>query len=482
MAPNSDSDKLSMLIMDDTQRNHPNESVKGHQLPGAISEIETAVPVFIGYTQKCEKNGQSLLTKRFNSIVVSEPVRILSLNEYENYFGQSANPEIEAIINEAENRTTNDAPEKTIRVNCTLLPIQKMYYHLQMYFANGGGKCFVVSVGDATAKTVRVENLLAGLESAGDCDEITLLVFPQTEQLAFDESAKLYQAVLKNAGELRDRFAILDCFNNEDSFSVRDVVGLRNLNFGAVYHPYLKTTLPVLFKESDVRIVYTLNGNVDRLKNSLDDLSPDLKQEVLSELKKMTIILPPSSAIAGIYVRNDAIRKVWTAPADVVVANVVRPTISMDGKGQAEHIADAVTGKSINVIRDIPNKGSVVIGARTLAGNDKDWKYISMRRLLITIESTIRKSVRNFSLESNNAKTWVEIQLLVENYLMSLWYKGVLQGADPDRAYFVKIGIGETMTKEDLREGRMVMEVGVAPVIPSEFLTMRIVQEMGGER
>lgn len=446
----------------------------GHHLPATVEPVLSAVPVFIGYT---ERSGTDAVSN--DTTMICHPKKINSLVAYEECFGTTPRETIRVCIHESRNADTDKLNGPGVEVACDVRPAHKMYYHMQMYFVNGGGPCYVVSVGDANAGKVTIANLLAGLKTAEECQDATLTVCPQVEGLSADDAAAFYRAALKQADERRDRFAVFDCFDNDDALLVRELVGLRHLSFGAVYHPYLKTSLPVLYDTNKINVEYVAEGRRDTNISSVSELPEKLRVIVTDELKKLTVTLPPSSAISGMYCRNDAVRNVWSAPADLVLSNVLTPATEIDGKGQAAHIADSITGKSINVIRAIPKKGAVVIGARTLAGSDRDWKYISMRRLFIMIESSIRKSVALFSSEANNGKTWVEIQLLIENFLMSLWYKGVLQGADPDRAYFVKVGLGETMTERDISANRLIVDVGLAPVIPSEFIRFKIVQQMG---
>lgn len=452
----------------------------GKSVPASIAPVETAIPVFIGYTRRRGCENETPPFEIINGILVCKPRKITSVEEYEEYFGKAPAEKATVLTDDFPGVGAAGINEKRVTVNCDISPVHKMYYHIQMYFVNGGGPCYIISVGDTDDAEVKVGNLLAGLKMAEGCSDVTLLLCPQIEHLGAGDAAVFYQAALKQAGESGDRFAILDCCNNDDALSVRGIVGLQNLSFGAVYHPYLRTSLPVLFDKTSVEIRYYVQGKTVRRSIPFEDLSGNLRTAVASELEKITVVLPPSSAIAGIYVSNDRTRKVWSAPADVVLSGVIAPSVEIDGKGQAMHIADNITGKSINVIRAVPGKGSVVIGARTLAGNDRNWKYISMRRLFIMIESGIKRSVALFKSEPNDGKTWVEIQLLIENFLMAFWYQGVLQGADPDRAYFVRIGLGETMTEDDIHEGRMVIDIGLAPVIPSEFMMIRIVQQMDG--
>lgn len=466
--------------MEDTRETKSTQPHRGRSVPAPVTGVDTAIPVFIGYTQKRSNKNGLPSAETINSILICRPQKIVSVEAYEQYFGKAPAEKVTLSLRDAPVAGGGDIERGGVEIDYSVPPMHKMFYHIQMYFANGGGPCYVVSVGDLSAPAIEVEHLLAGLEMAKRCDDATLLLCPQIEQMDVDRAAGFYQAALNQASQSGDRFAIFDCFDNNDALAVREVVGLRNLSYGAVYHPYLKTSLPVVFDRSSVEVKYFVNGSAAPHRIPFENLSDELKAVCETGMAEATVVLPPSSAIAGMYVCNDATKKVWSAPADAVLSKVRAPSVAIDARGQARHIADNLTGKSINVIRDIPGKGAVVIGARTLAGNDRDWKYISMRRLFIMIGASVRKSVAVFKAAPNSGKTWVEIQLLIENFLMSLWYQGVLQGADPDRAYFVKIGLGETMTDDDIHAGRMIIDIGLAPVIPSEFMTIRIVQQMDG--
>ena len=134
---------------------------------------------------------------------------------------------------------------------------------------------------------------------------------------------------------------------------------------------------------------------------------------------------------------------------------------------------DVVAGKSINVIRNFTGKGNLVWGARTLAGNDKEWRYISVRRFFNMVEENVKKATAPFVFEPNDANTWTKIQGMIENYLTTLWRAGALQGSKPEHAFYVSAGLGKTMTPQDILEGRMYVEVGMAAVRPAEFIVLR---------
>src|SRR5690606_4966508 len=107
---------------------------------------------------------------------------------------------------------------------------------------------------------------------------------------------------------------------------------------------------------------------------------------------------------------------------------------------------DATTGKSINVIRKFAGKGVIVWGARTLAGNDNEWRYVPVRRLFIFVEESVKKATEFVVFEPNDANTWLRTKAMIENFLTGLWRDGAFAGAKPEQAFYVKVGLGQTMT------------------------------------
>jgi hypothetical protein len=183
--------------------------------------------------------------------------------------------------------------------------------------------------------------------------------------------------------------------------------------------------------------------------------------------------LPPSGAIAGICAKVDASRGVWKAPASVTVADVMEPALHFND-GQTDQYNVHESGKSINLIREFPGKGTWVWGARTLAGNDNEWRYVSTRRLFGMVEASIANGLQSFVFEPNDANTWVKVTALISNFLTSLWRQGALQGSKPEHAFFVNAGLGKTMTALDVSEKRLIVEIGLAAVRPAEFIIVRI--------
>jgi uncharacterized protein len=204
----------------------------------------------------------------------------------------------------------------------------------------------------------------------------------------------------------------------------------------------------------------------------------ELYNQIKDVLSRQRVILPPSAAMAGIYARVDRDRGVWKAPANVGVAAVIAASKQIVSLDLENLNVDPTAGKSINAIRDFPGKGTLVWGARTLAGNDNEWRYVSVRRLFITIEENARKASAFAVFEPNDATTWLKVRGMLESYLYSLWERGALAGPTPESAYYVHVGLGTTMTQQDVLEGRMIVEIGIAAVRPAEFIVLRFMHKL----
>jgi hypothetical protein len=187
--------------------------------------------------------------------------------------------------------------------------------------------------------------------------------------------------------------------------------------------------------------------------------------------------LPPSGTVAGIYASVDNSRGVWKAPANVSINSIVGPAVKIDSKDQ-EELNVHTTGKSVNAIRAFTGKGTLVWGARTLAGNDNEWRYVPVRRFFIMVEESTRKASEPFVFEPNDANTWIKVRAMIENFLILQWRAGALQGAKPDEAFYVRVGLNETMTSQDILEGNMIIEIGMAVVRPAEFIILRFSHKM----
>jgi phage tail sheath protein FI len=194
---------------------------------------------------------------------------------------------------------------------------------------------------------------------------------------------------------------------------------------------------------------------------------------IVEHIKLELARVPPSGAIAGLYAFVDDARGVWKAPANVSVSSVLGPAEQIDFFDQEDLNVDVVGGKSINAIRTFSGRGTLVWGARTLAGNDNEWRYVPVRRFFNMVEESIKKATAFAVFEPNSATLWVKLKGMIENYLIQKWREGALAGATPEQAFFVKIGLGETMTAQDILEGSLIVEIGMAVVRPAEFIILK---------
>lgn len=461
-------------------------------LPPSVAGVATGIPAFIGYTQKAE-TAKGVPLKLV-------PTRILSLNDYESMFG-TADPEddIEVTITQNVSQDGTVLLQQTIEANFIAAggpSKNNMYYAIQLYFANGGGPCYIVSVGNTTGVILK-KDLKDGLAALESEDEPTMIVFPEAVNLGdAADYFGIYNDAMMQAADLKDRFVILDVIqtdkgiNNDINTVFRKGEGglmVDNLKFGAAYYPYLKSTIDYYFAETDDAKIKAKGTKIKPDKTEVDmgfATLADVKtaSNILYNLAKdkvsqMLITLPPSPAMAGVYARVDSDRGVWKAPANVSVAGIAGPALKVtDAEQDFMNIHD--TGKSVNAIRSITGRGTVVWGARTLDSNDNEWRYIPVRRFFNFVEESVKKGTYPFVFEPNDANTWVRVRAMIENFLTLQWRAGALQGTKPEQAFYVRVGLGQTMTALDIYEGRMIVEIGMAVVRPAEFIILRFAHKM----
>lgn len=212
-----------------------------------------------------------------------------------------------------------------------------------------------------------------------------------------------------------------------------------------------------------------IGGNLNYLQNN----RPSIYAEVIAAINGYRVTLNPSGTMAGIYARVDNSRGVWQAPANVGVRNVIGPAVLVTNQQQGGFNIDSTSGKSINVIRNFTGRGTIPWGARTLDGNSNEWRYVNVRRLYIYLEESIKRASQFVVFEPNDANTWVRVKGMIGNFLTDVWRSGGLVGATAQEAFFVNIGVGTSMTTQDVLEGRMIIEIGVAAVRPAEFIILR---------
>lgn len=477
----------------------------------SVVPVATAIPAFLGYTQKAVRGSKSLK---------NVPTKISSFAEFEQFFGGA--PKVQFTISEDASSVTGYALSVDEASRYLLHSAVKFFY------SNGGGDCYIQSVGDyssgVNAKDFNDEATESGLPQLLKYTEPTLLVIPEAILLSQEECFSLQQAMLLHCGfATKSRFAILDVYNGdkERTYDESDIinkfregVGSNFLQWGAAYYPFVQTTI---VSASDVNFTNITNRTdlieilskdvnealengtinearanaikdelakietastseeISSLQSTLKVVSPKLGA-ILGEVSETLNLLPPSSGMAGIYSMVDSSINVAKAPANLSLGSVIKPSVQITNKTQ-EELNLPLNGKAINAIRSFPGKGSLVWGARTLDGNSQDWRYISVRRTMTFLEQSIKAAAEGYVFEPNTTTTWSTLKATVTNFLINQWQSGILAGQSPEDAFSVSIGLGATMTPNDILDGILKMTVKVAIVRPAEFIVITFQQQ-----
>lgn len=399
--------------------------------------------------------------------------------------------------------------------------LNTLYYNIVLFFANGGGACYIVSVGDYS-EAFTSEDCEAGLTPLTKEMEPTMLIIPEAVNLSFEEWKKTMEYALGHCDTMKNRVAILDIFEgykpqNDPSGDVvknfRENIGSISLDYAAAYYPWINASV---VSESDIdtfnlttesakllltimqyELGYKSTKKIEQTDNKENATGVEKTDEVLLDYKLLNILLqsspfgalvrkeickkinrlPVAAAMAGIYTKTDNTRGVWKAPANVSINKAVSPTVNLTNNAQEDLNVD-IYGRSINAIRYFKGEGVKVWGARTLDGNSGDWRYINVRRTMIFLEESIKNAARAYVFEPNVASTWLNMKAMIENFLLGVWKQGGLAGASPEDAYSVHVGLGDTMTPEDILEGILRITVLVAISHPAEFIEITFQQQM----
>ncbi|MFT4924925.1 MAG: phage tail sheath protein FI [Phenylobacterium sp.] len=490
--------------------------VETQTLPPSVAPVSTAVPAFIGYVALA--NG--------DMAHINQPVRVATLEEYKQVFGTVTDADQQCVVT-----LTDDHGKKLIGAITGPLMETTMYYNLRLYFDNGGGACYIVPVErGVVTKLQAYQNALAALatESAP-----TLIVIVQNDLQPTDYHT-LVTKVLQQCQTEQDRFGIFDLvadatlsvLDQAQAFREAITTDKDQLKYGAVYYPALNTRysyevdpekIKVLGWESreanDDNALKAANGstgqsrveeviarNLGTLKQvakavvvpttsltadqrqavdlSSANIPDDLRNKIIQQVQRIKLTLPASAAVAGVYAKTDNERGVWKAPANVALNHVISPVVKVTNAQNGALNVDPDTGKSINVIRDFNNQGILIWGARTLAGNDNEWRYVPVRRLFNFIEESVKKSTAYAVFEPNDAMLWLKIKASVVGFLTELWRQGALAGAQASDAFFVEVGLGKTMTPQDILEGHCIVKIGIAAVRPAEFIELEFTHHL----
>jgi phage tail sheath protein FI len=418
----------------------------------------------------------------------------------------------------------------------------RMYAAVKFFYENGGGSCYVMSIGGydyskpAITDTGAFTNAITLLEKEM---EPTMLVIPDLVEIKdttaspatdfsqyYKNAYSLQEAMINHCGKMMNRVAILDIPGgfSEPAVGKTSVEYFRDAvtpldpkynSYAAAYYPWLHTTViqtsEVSYKNIDstsygvvlkmLKTEYTdkngvFNTKMEPIVGVFDatktpapnELQLEKSNTVLQNLSKSYQLLTsaimaqmnlmgPSAAMAGIYTSVDNNEGVWVAPANVGVQSTVAPSVKIDHQTQ-EDLNVPIDGKSISAIRAFTGRGNLVWGARTLDGNSNDWRYINVRRTLIFIEQSVKEAAKAYVFAPNDASTWVNVESMISNFLNDLWKQGGLVGPKPSDAFSVSVGLGSTMTGEDILLGIMRVAVKVAVSHPAEFISITFQQEM----
>ncbi|MDR0657646.1 MAG: phage tail sheath subtilisin-like domain-containing protein [Mediterranea sp.] len=482
--------------------------VEKNAFPNSVVEVATAVPAFIGYTEKAVNGNKSLL---------NQPWRITSMAEFRTYFGDAPMPRFTLEEAQADGTLSFGGKSYALKRQDAFT----LYYNMLLFYANGGGPCYIVSVGDYTADGIDKAKIEAGILPLVKEQEPTMVVIPEAVNLSDPADCyALQQAVLNHCGNvMKNRFAILDIYGGDKDRkdpggdavnNFREAIGSNFLDYGAVYYPWINTSIvqenEVSFLNLDIENLKTLLAAeldasnmpdakktqakiyIDSLKEGLSSVEQNtlhkvfsqispLYREIIKEIRLSLNLLPVSAAMAGVYTLVDNSRGVWKAPANVSIATVTGPAVNISHEEQ-EDLNVPISGKSVNAVRFFIGEGIKVWGARTLDGNSLDWRYINVRRTMIMLEESVKNAAKAYVFEPNDGNTWVNVKSMISGFLNGIWKRGGLAGSIPDDAYSVYVGLGETMTPEDILEGIMRVTVLVALVRPAEFIEITFQQQM----
>ncbi|MCC8465578.1 MULTISPECIES: phage tail sheath family protein [Photorhabdus] len=311
-------------------------------------------------------------------------------------------------------------------------PDDKLDISLRAYFINGGGYCYLVKIKDLVGQVPTLDDVTL-LVAAGEniTTAVAELCKPGKGLFAIFDGPDVDIAKEKEDGAPKPKHRN-NTTNIKEPENILD--SYPSTPYGAVYYPWL---------------------TAEWGKN------------------KTLVDIPPSAVMAGIYASVDNNRGVWQAPANVAIQGGLQPKypVTDDLQGQYNQ------GKALNMIRNFPKSGTLVWGARTLEDSD-NWRYIPVRRLFNSAERDIKNAMSFAVFEPNSQPTWEAVRRAIDNYLYSLWQQGGLVGNKADQAYFVQIGKNITMTDDEIKQGKMIVKVGMAAVRPAEFIILQFTQSV----
>jgi phage tail sheath protein FI len=345
---------------------------------------------------------------------------------------------VKTVVNKASTKIKVDvALEKDVDLSSQLELLKPGRYELQ--------KAEPIKVQVNGRKFAGSESARAGINGLAVADDVTMVIVPDLVTAATKEDGTLdlnlwksvQTALISHCEQNGNRMAVLDAPPGMTPQQIRDWrsdVAMYDSAFAALYYPWIKVENPI-----------GVNGNAE-------------------------VFIPPSGHIAGVWARTDETRGVWKAPANDTIRGVldIERTVTQNEQALLNPIG-------INCIRPFGTRGIRIWGARTLS-SDSDWRYINVRRLFNMVEATIHDGTQWAVFEPNDMALWEGVKRTLTGFLRGLWSAGALFGATADQAFYVKCD-AETNPPESIDEGKLVVEVGIAPVKPAEFVIFRISQQ-----
>lgn len=502
--------------------------------PNSVVPVATAIPAFIGYTPKASYEGKSYSFKPVKITSFQDFQAYFMLQRNSDAINPPKQYAPSYYLTKQKEEPVKGGYMELNGAIYTLDPDPNTVYYLynsvRSFYENGGGDAYIVSVGGygvakgkpispggaVVNENVKLADIQKGLELLINEQEPTMYIVPEATLLSAAENATLMQKMLLQSEDVQTVVSILDIIGGDapdhvqwmqDITNFRNNVGNNSLKYGTSYYPFVGTTIT-----SSDEVDYTnLNGGaVKQLKDVLspadnpnssveailkeienptgdplpiNSLNSALKnasktyQQIETFLLNKINLLPPSGVMAGVMTTVDTNEGVWQAPANVTPVGVTSLPIYINNKQQEDLNVDAISGKSINAIRFFNGQGILIWGARTLDGNSQDWRYLNVRRTMTFIEQSVKAAARAYVFQPNDSNTWIAVKTMIDNFLTSIWKEGALQGSTPEDAFSVAIGLGSTMTAQDILNGFMNVTVKLAVVRPAEFIVLTFQQQ-----
>ena len=426
-----------------------------------IKTLPSSLPVFVGYTQKAEdENGNSLF---------GIPKKISSVQEFEKFFGL-AKPVVQEILAE------NIPPEITLSETYVFT----LYYAVKSFFDNGGSRLFILAVGSFENRTApQAEDYKNALHTLENFPEPSLLVFAEMQHLNLSDYGILVSEALQHCKDI-NRFFIADLPFGKTVADFRALIPddhalLRN---GAAYYPNLITNMQYTADEENS---FVKTGLEMVSLSSVSNTDFLLYEQITAEINRQKVVIPPSCTVAAVYISTDQQRGIWKAPANSKLMNVYQPEIQINSYENGNMNVDQ-SGKSVNAIRKFSGKGTIIWGARTLAGNDNEFKYVNVVRFSKMLLTSIDAYLNRFVFETDEQKIWNKAENTTEIFLNQFWREGALAGSRPEDAYFVMCGPDKTMTQTDISNRLLILQYGIAPIQPAEFTTFRVIKKLSADK